>query len=637
MTTPLSPPADGKRSLVSGAAGPANDRPSAGLARWLLAQAAQFVILIGQMLLVGVALAIARRQFRYRAFFAGLAVLIFGVAALAALLFVDPFNLASRRQPVLWTGTLVLATLAGFVTGKVGRRVGFWESYLAVLVATALFAIHLAKGWHVLFGFGPGQLETWSLVPDLSIGVRYLGPMWDRTVALVAVASFLLTVFGGSLAFLFFSDTRRLDARFDLEWFIGFRHLTREGRGIVSLTALVAVIGIALGVGALVAVTAVMSGYQEDVQEKLLTVNPHLVLQKYGIDFSEYADVEKKAAAVPGVLATTPYTFNEAMLSDGEQGRGVLIKGIDPTRAGRVTRVEQDLCESVPSAGHCAYFPPAEREGKLAALLRPSDGIPGLVLGAELYRKLGLPMGSLVLLTTPIGIAAARNNTPKRMEFRITGAFRCGMHEFDARLAYLDLAASQQLMGMGDTVNGVEVRVADPNTVDVLSVKVLRAIGRYPYHSQDWRELNSSIFMALNLQKIVMFLVLTFIVIVASFNIASTLFMAVVERAREIAVLKSMGARDTSIMKIFVLQGWVVGGLGTLLGVIVGLALCAGLSELSLSIAADVYMVESLKVRVWPLEVLLTVVATLVIAHLATIYPALKAARQRPVDAMRYE
>ncbi|HET6346603.1 MAG TPA: FtsX-like permease family protein, partial [Myxococcota bacterium] len=246
-------------------------------------------------------------------------------------------------------------------------------------------------------------------------------------------------------------------------------------------------------------------------------------------------------------------------------------------------------------------------------------------------------VGGLVTLTTPVGIAGARGNAPKRMQFRIGGVFRSGMHEFDARLVYLELGASQHLMGLGKAVNGVELRVADPERVDILARRVLSAVGRYPYRTLDWRELNSGIFTALKLQKIVMFLVLCFIVVVASFNIASTLFMAVVEKAREIAVLKSMGARDATIMKVFVLEGWITGGLGTLGGVALGLAAAGLLAEMNLGIAADVYMVESLQVRVQPGEVILTMLASLLISHLATLYPALKAARQRPVDAMRYE
>jgi lipoprotein-releasing system permease protein len=358
-------------------------------------------------------------------------------------------------------------------------------------------------------------------------------------------------------------------------------------------------------------------------------------VQKYGIDFIEYESVAAEGKKHPEVLAAGPFTFNEAMLATGERGVGVLIKGVDPVLAGEVTGIEKNLCATF-NKDRCEPFP--EDSGvHLPGLLTQERGLPSLVIGAELLKKLGLPVGALVALTTPIGIAGARGNAPKRLEFRIGGVFRSGMHDFDARLIYLDLKSSQRLMGLGAAVNGVEFKVMDADRVELVANYVYNAIGRYPYRTLDWRELNGGIFAALKYQKIVMFLVLTFIIIVGAFNIASTLFMAVVEKSREIGVLKSMGARDASIMKIFVLEGWMVGGIGMLFGVVLGLIVCFVLAEAGISIAADVYMVGSLHVRLKVTEVLVTAVSALVISHLATIYPALNAARQRPVDAMRYE
>jgi lipoprotein-releasing system permease protein len=610
-------------------------RRRASLWSWVGEQVVAALWLLAQ-LVIGPVLAMIRRRFHWRAFLAGFGTLLVGTAALAALLWADPMQLGARRQDVLWPAVLVVATVAGFVTGRVGRRVGGWEIYVALLLTTGLYVVHLAKGWHVLLGFGGTDIySTWDLTGLRPLGEQYFGELWTRLIALVAIGALVLAIFGGSVAFLLYSEGR-LDRRFALEWFVSRRHLAREGRGMVSVTAAVAVAGIALGVGALVAVTAVMSGYQEDIREKILSTNAHLVIQKYGLDFSEYESVGTKMKAVPGVLAASPFVFNEAMLSDGERGLGVLVKGVAPKTAATVTGVEQNLC--LPELdGRCHPLPKAERAGKLGALLSPAGGAAAIILGYDLYKRVGKPVGSVVSLTTPVGIASARGSAPRRMQFLITGVFRSGMHEFDNRLAYVALPAAQHLLGMNDSVNGVELRVADPERVDLVAKAALRVLGRYPYHSLDWRELNSGIFTALNLQKIVMFLVLTFIIVVAAFNIASTLFMAVVERAHEIGVLKSMGARDASVMKVFVLQGWVVGLVGTALGVAIGLAVCAILAEVGIGIAADVYMVDSLKVRVWPLEILTTVGATLIISHLASIYPALKAARQHPVDAMRYD
>ncbi len=602
---------------------------------WATSQILSFLSLLTKPV-IGPVLLMARRQFCFKACLCGFLVMSLGTTLVVAVLAIDPLGLGTRRHEALWPLVLLVLTLAGFATGKVARGVGGFESYVALLFTTAIFFVHLAKGWHVILAFGgTDTLSAWDLATRQSLGERYFGEFWTRSVALVASSGLVLAIFGGSLAFVLFGDDGRADTRFGYEWFISRRHLGNPGHKTIQLTTLVSLIGIALGVAALVAVTSVMSGYQQEIRDKLLSTNPHLIIQKYGVDFVEHAKIESKIrATTEGIEAASPFVFNEAMLSHGAHGLTILIKGVDPKTAGTVTHVEQNLCVMT-REGTCARDPAQQQD--LRALLAPQGAQPGIVLGLELLRKAGLEVGDQVLLTTPVGVAMARGNAPRRLQFRVTGAFRSGIHEFDSRLAYLELGTAQHLLGMGEAVTGLELKVSNPDGVDLIAKAALDAIGRYPYRALDWRELNATIFTALNLQKIVMFLVLTFIVIVAAFNIASTLFMAVVERAHEIAVLKSMGARDASILKIFVVQGWIVGVLGTALGVLLGLLLCVVLAEANLSIAADVYMVDSLEVRVRPAEIAVVVLATLVIAHLASIYPALKAARERPVDAMRYE
>lgn len=540
------------------------------------------------------------------------------------------------RDPILWTGASMTMVVAGFTIGRIGRRIGFWEIYLATLITVIGVGLYLGQGWQA-FGLGTSHPdELADLLHALPPGVQLFGPMWGRLLGMGAVAGFLLSVLGGSFAFMFHTDTGEWDSRFQMEWHIARRHLSLGKGGLASITALVAIIGIGVGVAALVAVTAVMSGYQEDIQSKILGTNAHLVVQKYGLDFTEYDQVIAKSLAVSDVRAATPFTFNEAILSGGTQTIGVLIKGIEPGTAGGVTGIADHLCDV--TASDCVPLTAATKQQALITLLQPSETqLPGLIIGNALYQQLGQPIGSVIQLTTPVGMSGARGNAPRRMPFRIAGTFHSGMHEFDSRLVYLELKASQVLMGMGNAVSGVELRVQDPEDVDRIGQQVLEAVGQYPYRTLDWRALNAGIFMALKLQKIVMFLVLTFIVVVAAFNIASTLFMAVVEKSREIGVLKSMGATDNSIMKIFVLHGWVTGATGTTLGVAVGLGVAGLLSQLQVTIAPDVYMVDALQVRVNPVEVLLIVIAAMMISHLATLFPALKAARQHPVDAMRFE
>lgn len=609
---------------------------------WAGYQLLRFVYVLILALLWGLLRAITRRQFHWSAFLFGVAPVAVLLPALHTFVFFNLDRLEGQHSIVLFAGIVIVMTLSGGVIGWVGRRVGYYECYLLAITAGILGGLHLAVGWPQILGLGPSAAESYfDSYAARPPGARYFGDMWVRTSVLCLSASFLMSLVGSSLAYLFRAERLHGERGAAFEWRISMRHLMGNDRSAaVSLTAVVAVVGVALGVAALVTVTSVMSGYQADVRDRILSTNAHLVVQKYGQDFAEYDEIEKAVVALPGIEAASPFTFNEAMLSTGERAFTVLLKGIDATSAAQVTGIAENLCASVDS-GRCERFP-RESNGSagrraLVGSIESADELPSLLVGSVLYDKIGLHLGDVVTLSTPVGLAGARGNAPKRMRFRLRRVFSSGMYEFDSRLAYTSLDAGQKLMGMGDAVTGVEVRVSEPGRVEQAAARVLRGIGRYPYRTLDWRKLNEGIFRALSLQKIVYFLVLSFIIVVAAFNIASTLFMAVMEKSAEIGVLKSMGARDTSIMRIFVAEGWFVGGVGTVVGLVLGVVVCLILKAVDLQIAANVYMVDALSVRIRPVEVALTALAAMVISHLATLYPALKGAKQRPVDAIRYD
>jgi lipoprotein-releasing system permease protein len=510
---------------------------------------------------------------------------------------------------------------------------------------------------------------------------------------------------------------------------IGLRYLRSKKQKTVSVITFIAVGGVMLGVAALLSVVAITNGMQSEFRDKVLGVNAHVLVMKYGLDFEEYEDVMARALEMPEVAGAAPFVINEMMLTKGDRIAGVLVKGIDPVamptvldlpnqliagsleglrlplaraparvevererRPGEVdldvylrrvaegaTLEEADTAarSEVPEApsgqapvpeGVVDELPavvvptPEQAEAALAArgadegagdmpdeLIEegraqavPTDDLPGIVVGTTLARSLGIVVGDRVSVISPLSgldtsAYRAEAKVPRSRDFRVIGVFAAGFQEYDTRLVYTDLFEAESFFDHGDSVTGVELRLRDIDEAPMIARRIERALGGGPYHTLDWQELNRNLFTALEIQKIMLSLVIATIVFVAAFNVVGTLIMMVIEKRKEIAILKAMGARDSDILVIFLVQGATIGLLGTALGVLVGAAVCGYLEAVRIPLDPRVYLIDHVPVRIGPWEFGSTVAVALGICLTATILPSWWAARLLPADGVRYE
>lgn len=403
-----------------------------------------------------------------------------------------------------------------------------------------------------------------------------------------------------------------------------------------------AVVGVLLGVAALTVVMAVTSGFQGEIQKRVIGVNAHVVVLKYGTDFHEYREVLSKVERLPQVRAAQPFVFNEMLVfREGTASAGVIVKGIDVKHAGKVLDLEGWL-DPGPGGAKPAL-------SALSVEQAPSDGgppLPGAFLGRELARKLKVKAGDRVRLVAPVlgmdgSIVDDAGNgappVPRAMEVRVAGVFSAGFVEYDQRLVYIDLPHAQSLLGQGDVVTGVEMMVRDPDKARAVARGLEDVLGGLPYRIWDWEDLNHNLFTALAMQKVVLGGVLFLIVLVAAFNIIASLTMMVIDKTREVAILKAMGMSAGGVASVFRTAGMTIGACGTALGLGMGLLVCGVVRKLSYSLDAKVYLIDHLPIRIAPSEVLAVALGTLLISFFATLYPSLRAARMAPVDGLRYE
>ena len=517
---------------------------------------------------------------------------------------------------------------------------------------------------------------------------------------------------------------------------IGLRYLRSKKKKTVSVITFIAVAGVALGVAALLAVMSITSGFQIEFRDKVLGVNAHVLVMKYGLDFEEYEDVMARAREMPEVDGASPFVINEMMLANGDRIAGVLVKGVDPETMPTVLDLPEQLVagslEGLRREGARPPPRPEDVEGERPAgldldafLARVADGVapdaavraveqgagagtstptpapqgdtaysesdtlpvvevptpeqasdsldarsdddvaegvavdddlfrepsesavaledlPGIVVGRTLAETLDIDVGDRVSVISPLSgldtsMFRAESRTPRSREFRVIGVFQAGFQEYDTRLVYTDLYEAQAFFDHGDSVTGVELRLNDIEAAPAIARRLERALGGGPYHTLDWQELNHNLFTALEIQKVMLSLVIATIIFVAAFNVIATLIMIVLEKKREIAILKAMGAHDIHVLLMFLVQGLVIGLLGTALGLLIGGGACLWLEAVRYPLDPAVYLIDHVPIRTSGVEFAWTVLIALVICLVATLVPSWWAARLLPAEGVRYE
>jgi len=402
--------------------------------------------------------------------------------------------------------------------------------------------------------------------------------------------------------------------------FIALRYLmSKKKHRSVSFNTLISIAGVALGVMALLVVLSVMSGFHEDLQNKILGVNAHVVVLSYSGQIDDYAAKVNQISELQGVKAASPFLMGQVMLSYRDRAHGIFIRGVDPEHEIQTIEIHDHM-----------------REGNFDAIGNPQDP-PGILLGRELAANLGVFLDDIVNVISPVGEMGPLGLIPRVKRFRVVGIFEIGMYEYDANLAIGSLRSVQDFMRFDDGVNGIEVRLDDIYAAAEMKKKIAGILGPR-YYSRDWIEMNKNLFSALKLEKFTMFVILTLIILVAAFNIVSTLIMNVLEKEREIAILKTMGSTNRAIMSIFMIQGLLIGLTGTAIGLLCGYLIGYMLNTYEIiKLPADVYYLSHLPVKMKSSDFLAVCSSAILISFIATIYPAWQASRLNPVDAIRYE
>jgi len=567
--------------------------------------------------------------------------LIATTSVVGLLLALPLYYLALAYAYVRVSGTTDLEWFPPAYSSRAYRR--FFKLTLAALALTLAGLVYKVKQLPTLRG------TAWS-IHDTAI----------RATAIVTSVVVVIVV----LALLLPYILDRLEGR-RFTTFVAARHVRSQKSGFLTVISILSICGVAISSCALSSVVSVMGGFSQDLKRKILGNNAHIVIDTTpGTPFADYEGALERVRAIPGVVGAAPVVHGEVMASSASNLAGVIVTGVEPSSITNVIELANNIevgkldylehpekLTKLPAnevigmgPGGEQYFKGAELPGladdidpSVRAVILNKPDRPGIILGRELAKTLHVYVGDEVTLVSPLGDLGPMGVMPRTKRFRVAGIFYSGMYEYDATYVYTMIDVAQDYFQTANKISAIEVKVEDAERAEQVTPKVAAAVERPDLRVRDWREINKNLFSALKLERFATFIILSIAIMVASFCIVCTLLLMVTEKGKEIAILKAVGASDGAILRIFMFEGMIIGGIGTVFGVVTGLSVCTGLSWFGLRLDPEVYYIDRLPISVNGGDFFIVALSALVICTLSTLYPALAASRLRPVDGLRYE